>query len=132
MRRGRPKGEVPEDLLDHLRVFNEREDAHGARTPRTNKRVRFVHLLDQPRPCALHGRGGDLAELGATPNEVYFGRHPANRAPRFEPRPRWPHGSPCTKPQTLVEGKTGTRLELAVTFQDGRKHLPIVTLRRVA
>jgi hypothetical protein len=36
------------------------------------------------------------------------------------------------KPQTLVKGKPGVRLEPAVTFEAGRKHLPIITLRRVA
>jgi hypothetical protein len=44
----------------------------------------------------------------------------------------YPSGSPCAKPQTLVKGKPGVRLELAVTFEARRKHLPIVTLRRVA
>lgn len=33
---------------------------------------------------------------GKTPNEVYFGRFPANRKPRFEPRARWPRGSPSS------------------------------------
>jgi transposase InsO family protein len=69
---------------------------------------------------------------GATPNERYFGLRPANRAPRFEPRPHWPRGSPCTKPQTLIMGQPGARIELAVTFEAGRRHLPVVTLRRVA
>ncbi|MBE3038143.1 MAG: hypothetical protein IMZ62_04955 [Chloroflexi bacterium] len=69
---------------------------------------------------------------GATPNEVYCSRRPANRLPRFEPRARWPRGSPCAKPQVLVKGKPGIRLELAVAFQGGRKHLPVVTLTRVA
>jgi hypothetical protein len=32
----------------------------------------------------------------------------------------------------LIKGKPGVRLELSVTFHGGRKHLPIVTLRRVA
>jgi hypothetical protein len=32
----------------------------------------------------------------------------------------------------LIKGKPGVRLELAVTFEHGQKHLPIVTLRRVA
>ena len=40
--------------------------------------------------------------------------------------------SPCAKPQVLVKGQPGVRLELAVTFQGGRRHLPVVTLRRVA
>jgi len=69
---------------------------------------------------------------GATPNEVYFGRRHANRAPRFEPRARWPRGSPCAKPQTLIKGKPGVRLELGIRFEGGRKHLPMVTLHRVA
>jgi transposase InsO family protein len=69
---------------------------------------------------------------GATPNEVYFGLRPANRLSRFEPRARWPRGSPCAKPQVLIKGKPGARLELSVTFHGGRKHLPVVTLHRVA
>jgi hypothetical protein len=69
---------------------------------------------------------------GATPNERYFGLRPANQAPRFEPRTRWPRGSPCARPQVLVKSKPGVRLELAVTFRAGHRHLPVVTLRRVA
>jgi hypothetical protein len=69
---------------------------------------------------------------GATPDERYFGRRPANRTPRWEPREKWPRASPCARPQTLIKGKPGVRLELAVTFDDGRKHLPVVALRRVA
>ena len=69
---------------------------------------------------------------GATPNERYFGLRPANRAPRFEPRPHWPRGSPCAKPQTLIMGQPGARIKLAITFEAGRRHLPVVTLRRVA
>jgi hypothetical protein len=69
---------------------------------------------------------------GHTPNEVFFLRPPANRAPRWELRSRWPRGSPCAKPQTLIKGQPGLRLELEVTYQTGRKHLPVVTLKRVA
>jgi hypothetical protein len=32
----------------------------------------------------------------------------------------------------LIKGKPGVRLELAVTFHGGRRHLPIVALRSVA
>jgi hypothetical protein len=35
-------------------------------------------------------------------------------------------------PQTRIKGKRGVRLELAVTFEAGRRHLSVVTLRRVA
>src|SRR6266496_6399977 len=44
---------------------------------------------------------------GATPDEVYFGRRPAFRQPRFEPRPGWPRASPCAAPRTLVKGQPG-------------------------
>jgi transposase InsO family protein len=69
---------------------------------------------------------------GCTPNERYFGRFPANRRPRFEPRDRWPRGSPCARPWALVRGKPGARLELDVGFHAGRRHLPIVRIRRAA
>ena len=69
---------------------------------------------------------------GRTPNEVHFTRFPANRRPRFEPRSRWPRGSPCARPWALVKGKPGTRVELHVEFLTGRKHLPIVRMVRAA
>jgi transposase InsO family protein len=69
---------------------------------------------------------------GRTPNEVYYGRFPANRSPRFETRPNWPRGSPCAKPWALVRGSPGATLKLEVTFHRGRKHLPIVRLKRAA
>jgi transposase InsO family protein len=69
---------------------------------------------------------------GATPNEVYFGRFPANRRPRLEPRPHWPRGSPCAVPQVLVTGQPGDKFVLELRHHDGRAHMPIVKLRRVA
>jgi len=69
---------------------------------------------------------------GRTPDEVYFGRYPANRRPRFEPRARWPRGSPCAKPWALVTGRPGAKLVLEVTHHAGRSHLPIVRLKRAA
>jgi len=69
---------------------------------------------------------------GATPDEVYFHRRPACRAPRFEPRPRWPRRSPCAAPQVLVRGQPGARLELEVRNHADRRHPPIVTLTRAA
>ena len=67
---------------------------------------------------------------GKTPDEVYYDRYPANRSPRFEPRSQWPRGSPCARPWALIKGKTGVRVELEVTYHAGRKHLPVITLRR--
>jgi putative transposase len=69
---------------------------------------------------------------GRTPDEVYFGRFPANRRPRIEPRPKWPRGSPCAWPQALVAGNPGARFDLEVEHLDGHAALPIVRLRRAA
>jgi hypothetical protein len=69
---------------------------------------------------------------GRTPNEVYFGRFPANRRPRLEPRPNWPRGSPCAVPQALVAGQPGDKFVLELRRHDGWAHMPVVTLRRAA
>ena len=69
---------------------------------------------------------------GRTPNEVYCHRRPANRRPRIEPRRKWPRGSPCAKPQTLVAGQPGDRFTIELDYHRGRKHLPIVSLKRAA
>jgi transposase InsO family protein len=69
---------------------------------------------------------------GRTPDEVCYKHFPACRRPRFEPRVSWPRASPCAKPWALVRGRPGGRLELHVSYHQGRKHLPIVTLERVA
>lgn len=70
---------------------------------------------------------------GKTPNEVYFGvKFPENRRPRIEPRKDWPRGSPCAKPQSLVAGQPGDRFRLEIEYLQGRRQLPIVSLKRVA
>ncbi len=69
---------------------------------------------------------------GATPDEIYRGVDPRCRMARFEPRTRWPRASRCAAPQADVRGPCGGRLELQVSYLAGRKHLPIVTLRRAA
>jgi hypothetical protein len=83
-----------------------------------------VEWYNQSRPHTWLG--------GRTPNEVYFGAFPANRRPRFEPRSRWPRGSPCAKPWALVRGSAGVKLTLEVSFHRGSRHLPLVALKRVA
>jgi transposase InsO family protein len=84
----------------------------------------FVNWYNGNRPSeALDGR---------TPNEVYQGLAPACLAPRFEPRRHWPRGSPCAAPRTGIRGRRGVRLDLAVSYSAGRKHLPIVKLKRAA
>jgi len=84
----------------------------------------IVGWYNETRPHMMLG--------GRTPNEVCFHRFPANRTPRFEPRERWPRGSPCAKPWALVKGKAGMRWELEVEFHHGRRHLPILRLKRGA
>ena len=69
---------------------------------------------------------------GRTPDEVYFHQRPANRSPRFEPRALWPRPAPCALPQVLVKGQPGVRIELEVSYQHSRKHLPVATIRRAA
>jgi transposase InsO family protein len=69
---------------------------------------------------------------GRTPDEIYFGQFPAHRRPRYEPRARWPRGSPCAKPWAWVRGRPGATLALDVRFHCGRRHLPVITLRRAA
>lgn len=69
---------------------------------------------------------------GRTPNEVYTGSYPANRKPRYEPRDRWPRSSVCAQPRTLVKGQPGARIEIEVGFASGRRHLPVVHLKRAA
>jgi hypothetical protein len=69
---------------------------------------------------------------GKTPDEVYHDLAPACLAPRFEPRRKWPRKSPCAAPRTGIRGRRGVRLELSVRCLRGRKHLPIVELKRAA
>ena len=84
----------------------------------------FVVWYNQHRPhTTLAGR---------TPAEVDFQQRPANRSPRFEPRSLWPRSAPCARPQVLVKGQPGVRIEPAVSYQHGRPHLPVVTIRRAA
>ncbi|MBU0753987.1 MAG: DDE-type integrase/transposase/recombinase [Planctomycetes bacterium] len=86
--------------------------------------VCYIGWYNQHRPhSGLQGR---------TPDEVYKGKLPANQQPRFEPRHRWPRGSPCASPQTKIKGKTGVKMELVIGHYKGRKHLPVIELKRVA
>jgi len=69
---------------------------------------------------------------GRTPREVHTGLQPANTRPRFEPRRNWPTKSSCARPQTTVRGERGTKLSLVVGYVEGRRHLPVVELRKAA
>lgn len=74
------------------------------------------------RPHARH--------RSATPDEVYRRRRPAARAPRLEPRSRWPRRSPCASPHALVRDQPGVQFDLEVRYLGGRRYLPIITLKR--
>ena len=67
-----------------------------------------------------------------TPDEIYFGIRPACKAPRFEPRPRWPRQSPCAAPHALIRGRPGATVEMTIHFHEGRQHLPVISLHRAA
>ncbi len=69
---------------------------------------------------------------GRTPTEVSTGQRPANATFRFEPRTAWPRRSSCAAPQAQIEGRRVAKLTLVVSYLEGRKHLPIVELRRAA
>ena len=73
-----------------------------------------------------------MALGGRTPDEVWFGQPPANEAPRIEPRLEWPRDALCAAPYTSIRGRRGQKVELVVRFHAGRKHLPIVELKKVA
>jgi len=70
--------------------------------------------------------------VGRRPKEVYFRRYPAHRLPGLEPRTRWPRRSRCARPGPLVAGQPGDRFSLAVSYHDGYRPLPIVSLRPAA
>jgi len=84
----------------------------------------FLRWYNESRPHMSLG--------GATPDEIYLGRRPTCRAPRFETRAAWPRGSPCARPRTLVKGRPGVTLQLKVEFLGQRRHLPLVKLTRAA
>lgn len=97
--------------------------------PLNNRKMReetalYVTWYNEHRPHRTFG--------GKTSQEVYSQIQPANEKARFEPRKKWPGKSRCASPQTPVQGKPGTRFELLISFLGGRKHLPIVELKKAA
>jgi len=85
------------------------------------------HSVDWYNAERPHSRFG-----ARTPDEVYFNRFPACRRPRYETRERWPRRSPCAEPHALIRGRPGAVVELCIGYHAGRRHLPLVTLKRVA
>jgi putative transposase len=95
-----------------------------ARTAFAREIDHYIAWYNAVRP---HSRFG-----ARTPDEIYFGSFPACWKPRFETRARWPRRSPCAMPHALVRGRPGAALALIVEHRGGRRHLPIVSLKRVA
>ncbi len=84
----------------------------------------FMNWYNQNRPHSTLD--------GKTPHEVYHKLRPASDRPRFEPRSRWRRTAQCASPQAPVVGHCGARIRLDVRYYRGRKHLPVVALKRVA
>lgn len=70
--------------------------------------------------------------VGRTPNEVYHDRPAANEMDRIEVRPHWPPDPSCAAPPAAIDGETGQKVLLVVSYHEGRKHLPVIKLRQVA
>ena len=64
-----------------------------------------------------------MALAGKTPREVYEDRAAKRR--RLEPRPKWPR-------QPRSHTTRGDRFGLAVSYIEGRRHLPVIELHRAA
>ncbi|MGH7144437.1 MAG: hypothetical protein ACREJ2_09975 [Planctomycetota bacterium] len=69
---------------------------------------------------------------GRTPDEKYRCIQPKATYPRLEPRAHWPPGSPCAAPKAAVRGECSAKFTMDVSHFQGRKHMPLVTLKRVA
>lgn len=66
VRRGRPQGQVAENLFDRLKPFNERDDSQCSGASWTHERIDFVDLLDAASTSSAErrqpvARGEDLA-----------------------------------------------------------------------
>jgi transposase InsO family protein len=103
------------------------------------RKILLPYSLDQMREdlrvyCLWYnGMRPHSALRGATPDEAYFGVTPARDGPRFETRKRFPlRTKPSTHAPKAVRGKRGVVLELVTAHFEGRPHLPVIELRRVA
>ena len=66
---------------------------------------------------------------GATPDEIFHGRRPADRRRRLEPRAKYPGKGACAAPWAPARAKIGTRLELVAKPFRGARHLAQVEIR---
>ena len=66
---------------------------------------------------------------GQTPAEIHNGIKLAGQRSRFEPRARWPAGASS---KTSASGEPGASFRLEVRHHSGRRHLPVIALKRAA
>jgi len=71
-----------------------------------------------------------MALKGRTPDEVFYRKRAANTLPRIEPRVGLKHPSPCAAPRVMMAGKAGRKVNVQLSFLEGRKHLPILKVLR--
>jgi len=57
---------------------------------------------------------------------------PANQLPRYEPRTKWPETSKCAGPQAPLKERPGIKLKLNISYYQGDKLLPVISLKQVA
>jgi len=84
--------------------------------------ARFEDWYNEVRPHSSIG--------GATPDDVFHRRRPANRRRRFEPRARYPAKGACAAPWAPARAKIGARLDLVATSFQGARHLAQIEIRR--
>ena len=88
------------------RVFAEEPPQVGVVVAELKRDASELRHFNQHRP--------HMTLNGATPDEVYFQRRPACRAPRFEPRAAWPRGSPV--PRRKLSSRANRAWSLTSTF----------------
>ena len=65
-------------------------------------------------------------------NDVYHDALPARERPRYELPAKRLCSAPCASPHAPIAGHCGARIRLDVRYRCGRKHLPVINLRRAA
>ena len=63
---------------------------------------------------------------------MYHGLPAANEMDRSEVRQHWPPDASCAAPAAAIDGEPGQKVVLVVSYHEGRKHLPVITLKQVA
>ena len=116
-------------VIERLIQTVKREGVHPLLVPFVRRSLRTELTLFSTWYNDMRPHSGLSA---ATPDEIYRGVEPAYMKPRFEPRTDPPGASSRATRHAGVRFRPCVRLELQVSYLAGRKHLPIVALRRAA